>query len=88
VVTLSDVEEAVKGGAAEFTVGDIATRNPVTAYPDESVQAVMRRFADVDVGRIPVVSRDDPTHLLGCLRRHDIIRAYSRAVLTRREDEM
>jgi len=88
VVTLSDVEEAVKGGTAEFTVGDIATRNPVTAYPDESVQAVMRRFADVDVGRIPVVSRSDPTRLLGCLRRHDIIRAYSRAVLARREDEL
>ena len=88
VVTLSDVEEAVKVGAVGFTAGDIATRNPVTAYPDERVRTVMRRFADMDVGRIPVVSRDDPTRLLGCLRRHDIIRAYSRAVLTRREDEM
>ena len=88
VVTLSDVEEAVTAGAAEFTVGDISTKNPVTAYPDESVRAVMRRFADMDVGRIPVVSRADPTLLLGCLRRHDIIRAYSRAVLTRREDEL
>jgi len=88
VVTLSDVEEAVKGGAVEFTAGDIATKNPVTAYPDERVRAVMRRFADMDVGRIPVVSRDDPTRLLGCLRRHDIIRAYSKAIMTRREDEM
>jgi len=88
VVTLSDVEEAVKGRAAEFTAGDIATKNPVTAYPDERVRVVMRRFADMDVGRIPVVSRDDPTRLLGCLRRHDIIRAYSRAVMTRREDDI
>ena len=29
-----------------------------------------------DVGRIPVVDRNDTTKLLGVLRRHDIIRAY------------
>ena len=29
-----------------------------------------------DVGRIPVVDRDDRTRLLGVLRRHDIIKAY------------
>ena len=29
-----------------------------------------------DVGRIPVVDRNDTTRLMGVLRRHDIIRAY------------
>lgn len=91
VVTLSDVERAItegSGDTADLTVADIATKNPVTAYPDESVRAVMRRFATVDVGRIPVVSRSDPTRLLGCLRRHDIIRAYSKAMIARREDDL
>ena len=31
-------------------------------------------------GRIPVVARDDPSRLLGVLRRHDIVRAYTKAV--------
>lgn len=88
VVTLSDVEEALQEATDELKVSDIATRNPVTAYPDESVRSVLRRFATMDVGRIPVVSRDDPTRLLGCLRRHDIVRAYSKAVTARREDDL
>ncbi|MFC2035571.1 CBS domain-containing protein, partial [Chloroflexota bacterium] len=29
-----------------------------------------------DYGRIPVVGRQDKRHLLGVLRRHDIMRAY------------
>ncbi|MDY6917019.1 MAG: chloride channel protein [Chloroflexota bacterium] len=88
VVTLSDVEEALNSGSGDLKVSDIATRNPVTAYPEESVGSVLRRFATMDVGRIPVVSRDDPTRLLGCLRRHDIVRSYSKAVATRREDDL
>ena len=91
VVTLSDVEQAIKDEAsstADLKVRDIATRKPVTAYPDENVRAVLSRFSTMDVGRIPVVSRDDPSQLLGCLRRHDIIRAYTKAVMSRRGDDL
>ena len=88
VVTLSDVERAIGAGTANLKVQDIATRNPVTAYPDEKVRTVLTRFATMEVGRIPVVSRNDPTLLLGCLRRHDIIRSYTKALLARREDEL
>ena len=88
VVTLSDVEEALRAGSADLKVRDIATRNPVTAYPDENVRAVLSRFSTMDVGRIPVVSRDDPSQLLGCLRRHDIIRAYTKAIMSRRDDDL
>ena len=40
----------------------------------------LSQFGGRDVGRIPVVDRNEPTKLLGVLRRHDIIRAYSKAV--------
>lgn len=79
VVTLSDVEEGLKRNVPHLKVGDIATKNPVTAYPDESVRDILSRLGTMDVGRIPVVSRDDPARLLGVLRRHDIIRAYRKA---------
>ena len=36
-----------------------------------------------DLGRLPVVSRDNPRRLVGILRRADVIRAYDIA-LTRR----
>ncbi len=32
------------------------------------------------VGRIPIVDRSSPKHLLGILRRHDIIGAYTKVI--------
>jgi len=79
-VTLSDVEEAMKRGSPDLKVRDIATRNPITAYPNETVRKVLAKLGGMDVGRIPVVDDRDPTRLLGVLRRHDIVRAYTKAV--------
>jgi CIC family chloride channel protein len=79
MVTVSDVEQGLKEEQADLKVSDIATRNPITTYPDQSVHDILSRLGTVDVGRIPVVARDDPLRLLGVLRRHDIIRAYNKA---------
>ena len=38
----------------------------------------------VDVGRIPVVDKDNPRKMVGVLRRHDIVSAYSRIVTGKR----
>ncbi len=76
VATIADLESAVRAGKRNVTVGDIATREPFVAYPDQSLHEVLRA-SEKDYGRIPVVDRGDPTYLLGVLRRHDIIRAYS-----------
>ena len=78
-VTFSDLEEGWKRGNPDLKVRDIATTNPVTAYPDQSVRDILLRLGTMDVGRIPVVARDDPSRLLGVLRRHDIIKAYNKA---------
>jgi len=78
-VTLSDVERGFESGNPDLKGRDIATRNPVTVFPDQTVHSVLTRLATMDVGRIPVVARDDPSRLVGVLRRHDIIRAYAKA---------
>jgi CIC family chloride channel protein len=64
-------------------VGDVATRELVAAYPDETMDEALRRMSVRDLGRMPVVARDDPRRLLGMLRRADVVRAYDLA-LTRR----
>jgi CIC family chloride channel protein len=84
-VTLSDVEAAMKRGSYDFKVRDIAIRNPVIVYPDQTVHEALLRIGALDVGRIPVVDRNDPTRLLGVLRRHDIVRAYTKAVPKRQK---
>lgn len=79
VVTLSDLEEGLKNENEDLRVKDIATTNPTTVYPDQSIRDILLRLGTMDVGRIPVVARDDPTRLLGVLRRHDIIKAYNKS---------
>jgi CIC family chloride channel protein len=45
----------------------------------------LHRLSVRGVGRLPVVAREDPTRLLGAVRRSDIVRAYNIA-LTRRAE--
>lgn len=85
LVTLGDLERGLSTVGVEGTVADIMTVRLEVAYPDESLESVLRRSGGFDVGRIPVVDRDDPDTILGVLRRGDIIRAYSDA-LHKRED--
>ena len=79
VVSLEDYRNAVSDGGegtGNLTVGEIATRNIITVYPDETVGSALRRMAPRDISRLPVVSREDVHELLGMVRRNDIVRAY------------
>jgi len=66
-------------------VGQICTHNPLVAYPDEPLWAALKRIGTRDIGRLPVVSREDPTRLVGLVRGNDIIRAYNKAIARRVE---
>lgn len=78
LVTVADVEDAIRRGLKDATAGEIATRSLLTAFPDQTVRDVLLKLGALEVGRIPVVDRQNPGRLLGILRRHDIIRAYTR----------
>jgi len=81
MVTLSDVERVMSASSPEgLTVGDICSESVITAYPDEYLHDVLVRLGAREVGRIPVVARENHKQLVGILRRHDIIRAYAKAV--------
>jgi CIC family chloride channel protein len=78
ILTVQDIEHS-KG----TTVRDACTREVEVAFPDETLNMALRRMSHRDVGRLPVVARENPRKLLGVLRRVDVIRAYEIA-LTRR----
>jgi CIC family chloride channel protein len=87
VVTIQDLERArERGPIPGMYVRDIATRSVLTAYPDEPVWTALRRLGTRDVGRLPVVDRQNPQRLVGIIRRHDIVRAYKVGI--RRKLEM
>ncbi|HEY3291668.1 MAG TPA: chloride channel protein [Anaerolineae bacterium] len=88
ILTLQDIERVRQQDAAlpaGMTVMDCCTQEVVTAYPDESIGAAMRRMSLRDIGRLPVVARNAPRTLVGLLRRADMVRAYDVA-LTRRAE--
>ena len=83
VLTVQDLERVQLSSAGITTVGEACTRDLLVTYPDETIGVALRRMSGRDVGRLPVVARDDPRRLLGVLRRVDLVRAYDVA-LTRR----
>ncbi len=87
VVTLSDYQRALnRSDFPRLKVGDIMTREVKVAYPDESLWQALRRMGVYNIGRLPVVTRQNPKRLVGWLQRRDIIQAYNQA-LAREEEE-
>jgi len=90
IVSLTDVRRALesRGDVGDLSVRDIMAKTLVTAYPDESLDAVLQRMAPRDLSRLPVVSRDDPDRLLGVIRRNDVVRAYNLGLARRGRDAL
>jgi CIC family chloride channel protein len=86
IVTTSDIGRALESGVdAESAVGDIATRDLLTAYTDQTLHEAITLFAARDIRQVPVVRRESPRTLVGMLRRSDIVRSYSAGVVRRTE---
>lgn len=84
ILTVQDLERGQsEAGKMLKTVGQYCTRELLTAFPDETIGTALRRMGARDIGRLPVVARDDMTKLLGVLRRSDLVRAYDIALSRR-----
>jgi CIC family chloride channel protein len=88
LVTITDLDRSIdqhlSGDTPVTEIGTDASRLLV-AYPDESMGEALSRMGIRGVGRLPVVSRESSDHLLGLIRRSDIIRAYNLALARRAE---
>lgn len=83
VVTLGDLERALVGGSDAATVADIRSVETITAYVDETMDEVIKQAGMLEVGYIPVVTREQPKVPVGILLRSDIIRAHGSAISRR-----
>lgn len=87
IVSLTDVRRlTAKESQVEIEklrVGDIASHNPIVAYPDESLRVVLQRMAPRDLSRLPVISRESTNKLIGVIRRRNIIKAYDLGLVRR-----
>ena len=57
------------------TVLEAGKRDPVVTFPDELLNDAVAKMLKHDVGRLPVVERENPRHVVGYLGRADIMAA-------------
>ena len=86
VLTLQDLAHAKQHEDwEELPAREVMIRTLLTAHPDDTMGDALQRIAVRDIGRLPVVDANDPTRLLGIIRRQDIVRAYHRGLIGRQE---
>jgi CIC family chloride channel protein len=62
-------------------------RPPVVVYDDSSLREAADHMIHEAVGRLPVVSRDDPRRVIGMLTRSDVMMAHKRRLEAERPGE-
>ncbi|MEP6622721.1 MAG: chloride channel protein [bacterium] len=61
----------------EQTVADAIMRTPVVAYADNTLRDAADHMVLEQVGRLPVVTRDNPRLVIGMLSRSDLLAAHA-----------
>lgn len=76
IITRGDVIRSLeKSPDAGLTVLQAGTESVVVAYPDELVHDAVSKMLRHDIGRLPVVNREDPMRVVGYLGRAAVMSA-------------
>jgi CIC family chloride channel protein len=86
MVTHKDIIEALTEGKKDMPIREIMTKDIATCFPDDTLKAVLQKLGEKDVGRIPVVDRNNIQQMVGLITRENIIKAYHEASLGGKED--
>ena len=78
IISINDIREMMlEEGIADLVVAkDVASRNVVRVWPDESLAEALDKMAQIDVDELPVVSADDPDRIMTMISKRDIIGFY------------
>ncbi|MCA9205180.1 MAG: chloride channel protein, partial [Planctomycetales bacterium] len=64
---------------------DVMTTKIVTVTPEDDLNLALKKFTALNLDELPVVEPDDPTKLIGILRRKETIAAYNRRVMEHKQ---
>ncbi len=90
VVTRGDLQALIHArheDAACCQLAEVIRRDPVVAYPDEPLRAVVYRMAETGLTRFPVVERGNGRKLVGIIALSDLLRARARSLEEERRRE-
>lgn len=76
IITRGDIFRALsQTPSGQLSVLDAGSTSLLVTYPDELVDGALTKMLQNNIGRLPVVARNDSTHLLGYLGRATILTA-------------
>jgi chloride channel protein, CIC family len=76
IITRGDIVRALRQDQKrEITVAEAGSTDLVVAFPDEPLYSALTKMLDRDVGRLPVVERENPRRIVGYLGRAAILSA-------------
>jgi chloride channel protein, CIC family len=79
IITRGDIVRALRQNErAEMTVAEAGSNDLALAYPDEPLHAAMTKMLTRDIGRLPVVERENPVRVVGYLGRAALLSARMR----------
>ncbi len=76
ILTRGDLLRAVQSSGDQQPVSAFGGTDLAVSYPDELLEDAADKMARRSVGRLPVVSRQDPRHLVGYLGRTGVMEAF------------
>ena len=81
IITRSDIMRALQDETSsnDLTVADVGQVSVIVTYPDEPLRSAVDVMLQHDIGRLPVVARDNPKIILGMIGRASVMMARSRA---------
>jgi CBS domain-containing protein len=77
-VTLEEASNVDKDKRSETSVGQIARRNLVGAFPDENALDAFKRMSENATGRVVVFDRVNPQKVVGVVTKTDLMYALTR----------
>jgi chloride channel protein, CIC family len=76
IITRGDIVRALRQDqAGEMTVAQAGSRDLAVTFPDEPLHTALTKMLRRDIGRLPVVERNDPARVVGYLGRAAILSA-------------
>ena len=76
IITRGDIVRALrKNQTTEMTVAEAGSIDLIVAFPDEPLHTALTKMLNRNVGRLPVVGRNDPKKIVGYLGRAAILSA-------------
>src|ERR1044072_7503564 len=85
VVTRRDLLQ--EGHDAATLVAEVIHRRPIVVFDDNTLRDAADHMVVEQVGRLPVVTRENPRRVVGIVSRSDLLAAHARAVQGARQVE-